>query len=217
VDSSGLFGVCEVVSGAEKKNAGGGKAEKNQVKNKTGSSANDRKTLRTAPVTDSNLHKKGNIMLPQEFIVNNETPTLKDSFNKLMIIFGSGIGLILIIAFYDAMIEYHDVIGRICAFSAVVLILSFVAYVSVNILLAIEHRAIENKIFKESSQELQLGSSKTETLEERRKAQILELFDNMTFHNSLSFNEIAREVYGQQSGVYTKRIKEVLTDNGREF
>lgn len=132
--------------------------------------------------------------------------------------FGTGIALIILLAFYDALATYSAIVMRVLTFGAITLILSVVAYVAVNVFLTLEYRAIENKIFKESHQELIISDRpKAETLEEKRERQVIELFDSMKFHNSISFNEIAREVFGQQSGVYTKQIKEILTNNGREF
>jgi hypothetical protein len=39
----------------------------------------------------------------------------------------------------------------------------------------------------------------------------------MTFHNSLSLNQIALDVYGKKGGFYNNLIKEILAKHGREI
>lgn len=141
------------------------------------------------------------------------------SINKVLCylaaFFGTGIALILLNCFYNALNEYSALIMRILAFSAVVLILSFVAYVSCNIYIIIEYKATENEIFKESRQQLITSDEEPESDDKEQK--ILSLFDEMTFTNSLSYNQIALDVFGGKSGVYTKQIKDILVKNGREI
>ena len=132
---------------------------------------------------------------------------------------GFGIASLLLVAFYDALNEFHALINRIFAFSAVVLILSLVAYVSVNVFLTIEYRATENEIFKQSRQQLIIGKTTSpqqlgndaDDIEER----ILELYDEMTTSNTLSMNQICLEIYGKKGGTYNDKVREVLRSNDR--
>jgi len=127
--------------------------------------------------------------------------------------FGTGVALLLLNAFYEALTTYQALIARVLAFSAVALVLCFVAYIGTNIFLTLEYRATQNEIFKQSKQELQLGDksqlgndSQSDT--ERR---ILDLYHEMTASNSLSLNQIALEVYGKKGGYYNNLIREVLS------
>lgn len=133
--------------------------------------------------------------------------------NHIVAFFGTGIALILLNCFYNAMNEYSALIMRILALSAVVLILSFVAYVSVNIFLTIEYRATQNEIFKDSRQELLTDKSGNDDqpneMDTERK--ILDLYHEMTASNSLSLNQIALEVWGKKGGYYNNQIREVLS------
>lgn len=153
-------------------------------------------------------------------ILQHQTP--QSPLNKVLCFvaafFSTGIALMLLNEFYQALTTYQALILRILAFSAVVLILSFVAYVSVSLFLTIEYRATENLIFKESRQQLQIADKSLEDEEtDYTESRILELYDDMTFHNSLSMNQIALDVYGKKGGFYNNLIKEVLAKNGREI
>lgn len=125
--------------------------------------------------------------------------------------FGVGIALILLNAFYEALTHYQELINRVLTLSAVILILSFVAYVSVNIYLSIEYRATQNEIFKQSRQELLPSNEPTnEQPEIDNERRILDLYHEMTASNSLSLNQIALEVYGKKGGHYNGKIREIL-------
>lgn len=130
---------------------------------------------------------------------------------------GTGAGLILLNSLYEAVSEYNALIMRVLTFGIVVLILSVVAYISVSIILTIEYRATENKIFKESRQQFIPSSEENSGQSDDKEEKILSLYDEMAFTNSLSYNQIAVEVFGGKSGVYTKQIKEILVKNGREI
>lgn len=108
--------------------------------------------------------------------------------------------------------ECRSLIMRVLIFSAIVLILSAVAFIAVNIFLSLEYRATENEIFKQSRQQLQIAdnseiNSDSDSDMERR---ILDLYHEMTATNSLSLNQIALEVYGKKGGFYNNQIREVL-------
>lgn len=130
-----------------------------------------------------------------------------------------GIAVILLAVFYDTVMEYRHLIMRVLIFSAIVLILSVVAFIAVNIFLSLEYRATENQIFKESQQQLQIAdnSQNNEASDTDIESRVLEPYDDMTFHNSLSLNQIALDVYGKKGGFYNNLIKEILAKNGREI
>ena len=143
---------------------------------------------------------------------DNLTP-LNRILCRIATFFGIGIALLLLNVFYEALAHYQGLMMRIFAFSAIVLVLSFVAYISVNIYLSIEYRATENEIFKQSRQQLQIASKADGEGEPESdtESRILELYNEMTASNSLSLNQIALEVYGKKGGYYNNRIREVLS------
>lgn len=142
---------------------------------------------------------------------------LNKILSTIAAVFATGVALLLLNAFQEALTQYSALIMRILALSAVILILSFVTYVSVNIYLTIEYRATQNEIFKQSQQELLSNEPTNESPELDTERRILELYDDMTFHNSLSMNQIALAVYGKKGGYYNNQIREILTNNGREI
>lgn len=141
---------------------------------------------------------------------------LKQALSTIAAIFAASIAFILVVAFYDAITIYNAVVMRVLAFCVVVLALSFVAYVSVNVLLAIEYRSIENEVFKKSHQELQIGSDSNKSGDELTD-KILSLYDTMKFYNSVSLTQIALEVYGQKGNFYSNKVRNVLIEYGREI
>lgn len=149
--------------------------------------------------------------------------TPQNAFNRVLCFLtaflGTGLCVLLLNSFWRALNEYNALIMRVLTLGIVVLILSFVAYVAVSIILTIEYRATENQIFKESRQKFIPGNAEAEdnSQSDDKEERILSIYDEMTFTNSLSYNQIALEVFGGKSGVYTKRIKDVLTKHGREI
>lgn len=150
---------------------------------------------------------------------SNELSPLNRILLFIAAFLGFGAASLLLIAFYEALNEFHALIGRIFAFSAVVLILSVVAYISVNVFLSIEYRATENEIFKQTQQQFLLGNKTPSSTQENdppdTEQQILELYDEMIASHSLSMNQICLEVYGKKGGTYNDKVREVLRNNDR--
>lgn len=147
--------------------------------------------------------------------------TPQSAFNRVLCFLtaflGTGLSVLLLNSFWRALNEYNALIMRVLTLGIVVLILSFVAYIAVSVILTIEYRATENQIFKESRQQFIAGNAEDNDQSDDKEERILSIYDEMTFTNSLSYNQIALEVFGGKSGVYTKRIKDVLTKHGREI
>lgn len=119
-----------------------------------------------------------------------------------------GIALIILTSFWDAIATYHDFVARVLALCVIALSLSLAAYVCVNVFLALERRAIENKFFRESKQELQISQNKqnmTDADQDEVGQKILEMYQE-----NASLNQIALEVYGKRGGAYNNKIREVL-------
>lgn len=123
----------------------------------------------------------------------------------IAIFFGGGVSLILIVAFADAMTEYHVLMMRFLTLCAVLLMLSLVAYVSVNVFLTLEYRAIQNEFFRQSKQELQLADNSTTRVVDKNR--VLELYQD-----GESLNRIALDVFGKKGGAYNNKIREILKE-----
>lgn len=127
--------------------------------------------------------------------------------------FGTGIALLLLMAFYDALVEYKPLFMRFIAFCVIVLLLALVAYVVFNVFLSIQHRATENLFFMQSRQELQVTdkSQLGNDSESDTERKILDLYHEMNATDSLSLNQLALEVYGKKGGYYNDKIREILS------
>lgn len=131
-------------------------------------------------------------------------------------LFCVGFVMLSLEALHQSFLANEQLITRVLTLCVVALALAVTAYVCVNILLSLEYRATENKIFKESHQQLlpsqpeMLQNGSKLDFETRKK--ILGLYYEMTSSNSLSLNQIALEVFGKKGGYYNTQIREALAD-----